>query len=85
MVNESVFQTSLVGRVSNYPLPVSKALLPLFEAVVNSIHAIEELGRKDGRIDVIIERVAQGRLIKNIALEPITNFIVKDNNTPDNF
>lgn len=79
MVSESVLQTSLVGRVSNYPLPVSKALLPLFEAVVNSIHAIEELGRKDGRIDVIIERVAQGRLIKDIALEPITNFTIKDN------
>lgn len=79
MANGFVFQTSLVGRVSNYPLPVSKALLPLFEAVVNSIHAIEELDRKDGRIDIVIERIPQGRLIRGIALEPITNFIIKDN------
>lgn len=34
--------TSLQGRLRNTTLPKNKADLPLFEAVVNSIHAIEE-------------------------------------------
>ena len=32
--------TNLPGRIRNTNLPKSHALLPLFEAVVNSIHAI---------------------------------------------
>lgn len=35
-------QTNLAGRIRNTTLPRSKALLPLFEAIVNSIHSIEE-------------------------------------------
>ena len=34
--------TNLEGRLRNTTLPKSHALLPLFEAVVNSIHACEE-------------------------------------------
>lgn len=34
--------TDLRGRLRNTNLPYSKGLLPLYEAVVNSIHAIEE-------------------------------------------
>lgn len=37
-------QTNLQGRLRNTPLPRTSGLLPLFEAVVNSIHAIEEAG-----------------------------------------
>lgn len=37
-------QTNLHGRLRNTNLPKSKGLLPLFEAVVNSIHSIEESG-----------------------------------------
>lgn len=33
--------TNLAGRLRNTPLPRTHALLPLFEAVVNSIHACE--------------------------------------------
>lgn len=36
--------TNLKGRLRNTSLPLSSGLLPLFEAVVNSIHAIEERG-----------------------------------------
>lgn len=36
--------TNLKGRLRNTSLPLSSGLLPLFEAVVNSIHAIEETG-----------------------------------------
>jgi hypothetical protein len=35
-------QTNLQGRVRNTSLPNTHGLLPLFEAVVNSIHSIEE-------------------------------------------
>lgn len=44
--------TNLHGRLRNTPLPKSHGLLPLFDAVVNSIHAIEEAGVSmvDGRI-----------------------------------
>lgn len=34
--------TSLKGRLRNANLPQSHALFPLFEAVVNSIHSIDE-------------------------------------------
>ncbi len=36
-------KTNLHGRLRNTPLPVGQGLMPLFEAVVNSIHSIEEL------------------------------------------
>lgn len=35
-------KTNLHGRLRNTPLPASQGLMPLFEAVVNSIHSIEE-------------------------------------------
>lgn len=36
-------KASVIGRIRNTNLPRSKALLPLFEAVVNAFHAIEEV------------------------------------------
>ena len=48
--------TNLRGRLRNTPLPRSHGLLPLFEAVVNSIHAIDETGRSDGRVVIEITR-----------------------------
>jgi len=36
--------TNLKGRLRNTSLPLTSGLLPLFEAVVNSIHSIEEKG-----------------------------------------
>jgi hypothetical protein len=38
-----VLTTSLAGRVKNISLPKSHALLPLLEAAVNSIQAVDEL------------------------------------------
>lgn len=35
--------TNLHGRVRHTKLPKTSGLLPLFEAVVNSIHSIEEM------------------------------------------
>lgn len=40
-------KTSLSGRLRNTTLPKSSALFPLFEAIVNSIHAIDERVEQD--------------------------------------
>lgn len=50
--------TNLSGRLRNTNLPKCHGLLPLYEAVVNSIHAIEEaqLSSEEGKIDIIINR-----------------------------
>lgn len=57
-------ETNLHGRLRNTPLPSAHGLLPLFEAVVNSIHAIEEasLPAGIGRISVHVIRDAQQML-----------------------
>lgn len=51
-------QSSLAGRLRNTPLPYSNGLLPLFEAVVNSIHGIEDAGLspESGKISIQILR-----------------------------
>ena len=50
--------TNLIGRLRNTPLPRSHGMFPLFEAVVNSIHSIDELTaeRDFGKITVEIIR-----------------------------
>lgn len=56
-------KTNLHGRLRNTPLAVRHGLMPLFEAVVNSIHAIEEADRTaSGQIRVEIVRSPQGHL-----------------------
>ncbi len=47
-------KTNLSGRVRNTSLPENHALLPLFEAVVNSIHSIEEIGNDFSSSHIII-------------------------------
>jgi hypothetical protein len=82
--------TRLPGRVRNTPLPRSNGLFPLFEAVVNSIHAIAErgIGFAQGRIVIEILRFPQSRLPlpkspqeKNwfVQEEPILGFKITDN------
>lgn len=53
---------SLSGRIRNLHLPSSQALLPLYEAIVNAIHGIEDAERNDGRIQIHIHRDTQGLL-----------------------
>ncbi|MFW2378790.1 ATP-binding protein [Aliarcobacter butzleri] len=50
--------TNLHGRLRNTHLPISQGLMPLYEAVVNSIHSIEESGMniQDGKIIIEILR-----------------------------
>jgi hypothetical protein len=54
-------KTNLHGRLRNTSLPKNHGLLPLFEAVVNSVHAIEEaeLTTSEGLIDIEIIRSSE--------------------------
>lgn len=58
-------ETNLHGRLRNTSLPYSHGLLPLFEAVVNSIHAIEEtvIPSRSGYITVDILRDTQRDMV----------------------
>lgn len=88
--------TSLAGRVRNTSLPKSHALLPLLEAVVNGIQAIDARLGEDvdkGRLRVRIQRSSQNELNLGATgpgrapLKPITGFSIEDNGvgfTPEN-
>ena len=81
----------LEGRVRNTKLPLSRGLLPLFEAISNAIHSIEEAKTQSPEIVVeVIRDTSQGGLIDGEPLpnQPIKSFVVKDNGigfTKDNF
>ncbi|MDV7586175.1 ATP-binding protein [Acinetobacter baumannii] len=72
-------QTNLQGRLRNTSLPKSHGLMPVFEAVVNSIHSIEEKDNNgNGEITLCIERHKQiDWESKNIP--PIEGFTIIDN------
>jgi hypothetical protein len=73
-------KTDVTGRLRNIQLPYAKALLPLFEAVVNSIHSIEDAKIKNGKIDVFIIRgYQQAELFSDLSFTPIQGFKVVDN------
>ncbi len=57
-------KTNLSGRLRNTSLPANHGFMPLFEAVVNSIHSIEEQSEdmSEGRIDIEVVRSSQGNL-----------------------
>lgn len=66
----------LHGRVRNMPFPQTRPLLPLFEAVVNSIQAMRS-GVK-GSVTVEIER-QESLIEESTPTSPIVNFKVTDN------
>lgn len=56
-------QIDIAGKVREKKLASNKALMPLFEAIVNSIHSIEEeSATKPGIIKIEIERIQQQSL-----------------------
>ncbi|MEZ7782653.1 ATP-binding protein [Cupriavidus gilardii] len=81
--------THLPGRLRNTPLPRSHGLMPLFEAVVNSIHSIAEVSSDPtyGEIRIEIERLPQVTIDFEDAKskrgappqEPIIGFKIFDN------
>ena len=76
-----MMKVDLVGRINNVPLGVSRPLLPLFEAVVNSIQSIHATGRTDGRIDIRVSRDETQELIFELSqdIRPVTGFTITDN------
>lgn len=85
-------RSNLRGRISkNVELPRSHGLQPLFEAISNSIHAIEDAKVQKGQIDIeIVRDTSQGGLIEGEPLlnQPIIGFRVTDNGigfTQDNY
>ncbi len=48
-------ELDIAGRVGNVVLPLSRPLLPLYEAIVNSIQAIED-AKVDGKISIKLGR-----------------------------
>ena len=73
------FSVDFSGRIRNFDLPRRQALLPLFEAVVNSLQAIEDAHRtsNDGSIEITVNRLP----VIDAELGPgeITGFTVTDN------
>lgn len=75
-------KVDLSGRVENLDLPKTKPLLPLLEAVTNSLHSIEDAGNTDGRITIRILRDIEGSLALDEdakGLIDITGFEIIDN------
>jgi len=73
-------KTDVAGRVRNTPLAASKPLMPLYEAVVNSIQAIQEAQEQSGKIVITVIR-DENHLLKDqdASLGEITGFEVCDN------
>jgi len=67
------------GLVDLHILPSTEPLLPLYEAIVNSIQSIEESGIKNGRIDIEIQREPQMQIFSESWETDIENIIIKDN------
>ncbi|WP_459554709.1 ATP-binding protein [Lacunimicrobium album] len=75
-------QTDVAGRVRNVMLPASKPLLPLYEAIVNSIQAIEDVGHSYGLIEIVVLRDKSNLFAeseKDRSLGAIIGFEVIDN------
>jgi len=70
------------GKINEKKLAYSHTLLPLFEAIVNSIQAIkEDSATKPGIIEITLIRSKQTKLeLENqVAVTPIVDFIIRDN------
>ena len=76
--------SSLEGRLRNTDLPISKCLFPVFEAVVNSIYAIDDrlksdntFAMADGKIRIILDRANESDLFGGKA--ELLSITIEDN------
>ena len=78
-------QANVIGRVRNTNLAKNQGLLPLYEAIINSIDAIEETPKStpQGKIDITILRhyalPMEGEEQDQLVNAPIRGFIICDN------
>jgi hypothetical protein len=70
-------KASIAGRVSHTNLPKAKALLPVFEAVINAFQAIEDPDAGPGPHEIQIVAERQGNLDDGKP-GPIESFIITD-------
>lgn len=73
-------KVNLSNRIRNIELPKSAALLPLFEAVVNAFHGIEDADTSVGAIT--IRAIRESSLIdeqETSGKTPVTSFAITDN------
>lgn len=74
------FNVSLKGRIKNFQLQANKPMVPLLEAIVNSIHSIDEVKKNNpnykGKITIKITRDLQ---FENDGLSPIQSIKIIDN------
>ncbi len=78
------YSINLEGRVKNFNLPKNRPLIPLFEAIVNSLHAIEERKNDDnefdnGNITIEIVRSEENKFIDDLEFSKIEGFVISDN------
>ena len=76
------FTLDIKGQLNSMRLSESKALWPLYEAVVNSIQAIEDSENKENgkiTIQIIREESGQNSLKGEERLERIESFVITDN------
>ena len=75
--------TNLQGRLRNTSLPRSHGLQPVFETVVNSIHALEERGNLSttGKVTLRIRREKQTSIKTDSEshVQAIDSFQIEDN------
>ena len=77
----AAFTIDIKGQLNNMRLGVSKTLWPLFEAIVNAIHSIEDSPNKDnGKISITVIR-DDAPTLPNFQpdLEKINSFVIEDN------
>jgi hypothetical protein len=76
-------ETDVANKVRQTHVPKTRPLMPVFEAIVNSIHALEDAGAERGEIVVDIVRrtsVAQGeQAVLSSERQPIVGFVIRDN------
>lgn len=82
-LSERTYSVDFKGRIRNFSLAKDKALLPLFEAVVNSLQAIEDKNTTDGVISISLNRLAINQLEfeenADLPKPDITGFTIIDN------
>lgn len=76
-------KTDIAGKVRNTRLAPSRPLLPVFEAIINSLQAIEEAESGDGELNIHLIRATdrpQQELAGMDGTEaPIVGFVIEDN------
>ena len=87
-IKEKYFEgIDFTQRVNNFTLKPSpdNSLIPLFEAISNSIHSIEEAQESSGEVVIYINRTEYAQLLleeggaTERAKKPIIDFSIKDN------